>query len=262
MKRKIISICIILGSGVFSLWTLGMFSLQVPTLDSNVVSIQKNDSLNRFAELNTNSNTLLSGNSASLEEMNVTENIAKAYGQEILKLNPKGIGKTASTQIFVPTENVLNQIIAKELEMPTVIPAYVLKDIRVKTNTNKTDEIAYLKAVKNAYDSDFKSASQSFFQSLSDALQVNSPSALQGDLNAISKHVHSLLSLEVPSNWSVFHLEMLNLWQKRFTLGSMVLTSTDDPFKAYKALQELSANLDREESLLAVLESQIKNLSL
>ncbi len=93
-----------------------------------------------------------------------------------------------------------------------------------------------------------------------DTFQNRRATAIQAQLDAASRYVNDLLSIKVPVGWGAFHVELLNLWQARVTLGTIISQSGDDPLKAYMAFNKLSESFDQEDRLLETLKTEVGKL--
>lgn len=181
---------------------------------------------------------------------NLTDQIAKTYGAQILSLNEKGMKKTnQDAPITIPGDQTLSDIINQGLAQQIPVPTFDVKDIRIGKTDDKNAVLAYLKALTDAYDRDFKTTPENFFLSIAGAIQ-NNTGALEKSADATSNFITDLLGIAVPPSWEDLHLKMLNIWQRRLTLANTILKSADDPLKAAVALQAITDNLDAEESFL------------
>lgn len=189
---------------------------------------------------------------------NITENVLNAYTLQILKQNPRGSG-LAGSKIAVPTEDALTSIVSDQLNTQSLtIPTYSVRDIRVsETAPTKEELIAYFKTVVEMHAKEFKNVTSNYFLGIIDAFQNGRMVAAQSQLDAASRYVNDLLSIKVPLGWGAFHVELLDLWQARFSLGTIISQSAEDPFKAYLAINKLSESIDREDRLLETLKTEM-----
>ncbi len=189
---------------------------------------------------------------------NITENVLNAYTLQILKQNPKGSGLNGG-KVSVPTEDALNSIVSNELNTQSLtIPTYSVRDIRVSVTAPTKEELTtYFKTVVEMHTKEFKNVTSNYFLGIVDAFQNGRTTAIQSQLDAASHYVTDLLSIKVPSGWGAFHVELLNLWQARFSLGTIISQSAEDPFRAYMAINKLSESADRESQLLETFQTEI-----
>ncbi len=192
---------------------------------------------------------------------NVTENVVRAYGAKMLEQNPKGTG---STKVVVPAEETLNSILADQLDATTFsIPSYSVRDIRVSTKTPTKEELTrYFESLVASYVNEFKSVKGNYFVTMVDAFSSGRTTEIQTHLDAAARFVSTLLSVEVPSGWGAFHVELLNLWQTRLSLGSIIANGGEDPFKAYLAVTKFSDTVSQEDLLLSRLQREMANAGL
>lgn len=203
----------------------------------------------------------IAGASNELLSNNITENVVRTYGAKMLQQNPKGSG---SNNVNIPTEETLNSILADQMESASLeIPSYSVRDIRVASKTPTREElIAYFQGLVASYNREFKSVKGNYFVSMVDAFSSGRTTEVQTHLNAASRFVNALLSMQVPNGWSAFHVELLNLWQARLSLGSIISVNSDDPFKAYLAITKFSETVLQEDLLLTRLQGEMANAGL
>ena len=95
-----------------------------------------------------------------------------------------------------------------------------------------------------------------------DAFSSGRTTEIQTHLDAASRFITTLLSLSVPAGWGAFHVEFLNLWQARLSLGSIIANGGEDPFKAYLAVTKFSETVSQEDLLLSRLQREMANAGL
>lgn len=262
-KKSAYAISVLVFGVVVAFWVLGSGSGNEKGPLLSIASGEKNDPNSPFfASLtlpkeNSGSKSV-SGNSAEPLSQNITENVVKAYGAKMLEQNPKGTG---SNTVQVPAEETLNTILANQLDSASLsIPTYTVRDIRVSTKTPTKEElITYFKSLVDAYVREFKSVKGNYFVSMVDAFSSGRTTEIQTHLDAASRFINVLLSMQVPSGWSAFHVEYLNLWQARLSLGSIIANGSDDPFKAYLAITKFSETEEQENALLVRLKGEMAN---
>lgn len=198
------------------------------------------------------------GTAPDAGSQNITENVVKAYGAKMLEQNPKGSG---SKTVQVPTEQALNAILANQLDSASLsVPTYTVRDLRIASKTPTKEElIAYFRSLVAAYTREFKSVKENYFVGMVDAFSSGRTTEVQTHLDAASRFINALLSMQVPSGWGAFHVEFLNLWQARLSLGSIVASGSDDPFKAYLAITKFSETVASEDALLVRLQKEMAN---
>lgn len=201
------------------------------------------------------------GEAGTVLSDNITENVVRAYGAKILEQNPKGTG---STKVVVPAEETLNSILADQLDSVNFsIPSYGVRDIRVSSKTPTKEELTrYFESLVTSYVREFKSVKGNYFVAMVDAFSSGRTTEIQTHLDAASRFVTTLLSVEVPNGWGAFHVELLNLWQTRLSLGSIIANGGEDPFKAYLAVTKFSETVSQEDLLLSRLQREMANAGL
>jgi len=251
----------VLTLGVFG--TIWILSDARTTENNPLVSIESSGTnasgASLFATLtppNGNQTGQIAGATDIANSENITENVVKAYGARILDQNQKGSG---SGGISVPTQDTLNSILADQLEStPLTIPTYSVRDIRTSSHSPTKEElVAYFKSLVTSYTNEFKSVKGNYFVAVVDAFSSGRTTDIQTHLDAASRFINALLTMQVPNGWSAFHVELLNLWQARLSLGSIIANGSDDPFKAYLAVTKFSETSAQEDLLLARLQREM-----
>lgn len=191
---------------------------------------------------------------------NLTEKIAKLYGDELIRLNELGGAKTGNP-IAVPKENVLNEILISELDKKISFPAFDLGDIKTFSQNDASGVTDYLKAVVAGYQ-EYLGGQENLFAAVASAATNRETSELEAWIGKFSAYIDDLLAINVPQGLQNFHIEFLNFWLKNKTIAEIIIRSDEDPLKAAMAVEIFSEITDEENALLAGLEEQFKNLKL
>lgn len=189
-------------------------------------------------------------------KLNITEEVAKEYGKRILQMNEAGQGTT--TPIVVPGQDELTSIIGDQVSREIPSPTYEDKDIKIIKETTKENIITYFQLVSAANKKNITPIRGSYLSALSTFVTDKNSDLIQKHMDAISQEVTDLLAIPVPENLKAFHLEFINLWQRRLTLATVIYESSDDPLKTVIALEEVSKLTDREQILADTINNFLK----
>lgn len=196
-----------------------------------------------------------------LSDENVTDKVIQKYGEELFRLNEDAVqgGFATSSPLTPPSEEFLGSLLSGELDKSLSIPLFQIADIHVRSEKGTEESVRlYGQSFQRISDKNLAGLpaqaglSTPFLSSVSLALFESKPSSLQSHIAAAKAQVDDLLGLPVPKELSSFHLELLNLWQRRFVIGSALLQN-DDPLKNMAALNSLSDAMDKEEEVFALL---------
>ncbi len=190
-----------------------------------------------------------------LSDENVTDKVIQKYGEELFRLNEDAVqgGFATSSPLTPPSEEFLGSLLSGELDKSLSIPLFQIADIHVRSEKGTEESVRlYGQSFQRISDKNLVGLSAPFLSSVSLALFESKPSSLQSHIAAAKAQVDDLLGLPVPKELSSFHLELLNLWQRRFVIGSALLQN-DDPLKNMAALNSLSDAMDKEEEVFALL---------
>ncbi len=190
---------------------------------------------------------------------NITDDVVREYGGEILKLNPQGQG--LDKPLTLPSDDTLNNIITKATQKPIPVSEFSDKDITITNTTSKDAARAYLKALSSA-EQENTILYSNYYPTISSYVVTGNSQDLDALIAEISTHINVLLSIPVPSNWKDFHLDLINLWQHKLVYTKALLTKEDDPIRSASATQSLQALLDQENNLRTAFSILLKNANL
>lgn len=190
---------------------------------------------------------------------NVTDNAAREYGLEILKLNPQGMGM--DKQITLPNDAVLSDIVKRATAKSIQVTYFTEKDIKTLPTSSNNDVKTYLAALsiadKKAWDS-----TSDFYVVISTYVIGDDSQKLIDLNNNISTYIATLLSMPVPKNWVDFHLTLLNFWQAKLTYTQTFINKDDDPLRAATASKDLSALLAQEKNIRLDFANRVRGIKL
>lgn len=259
-RRFVIAIFIILlGTGV-SLWILGskagnkgiasLFEIAGLGADSGRFAMAEGISLNSGSSENN-----LDGSE------NITNKILDRYTQEIFKANKSGVGVGTGSQIAIPNETVLENIMGEELSKGLAIKLFETKDIKISEDSSKEAALAYVENLQKANASNSKKDIENqYFAAIENAVSEQGTEMLQEYLNAISQRITALLAITAPSNLASFHLGLINAWQKRLAVGKAIIESSGDIMKPLAAIEMLNGVIEEEEQLIKAFENTLANI--
>lgn len=248
-KKTIIAISILLIGVVGAAWLMFGTTTNAGGIDVSISASGDNKDA-RFAD----ASSQLANSGAP---QNVTDDAARAYGLEILKLNPQGMG--SDKQVTVPSDAVLNDIVKRATAKPIPVSYFTEKDIKVLDVSSDNEIKTYLKALAVA-DTKNLIATSDFYSMLGKFVSGGDSQRLVDITNSISSYIAVLLTMPVPKNWVDFHLTLLNLWQSKLTYTQAFLNKDDDPLYAATASQSLSALINQEKSIRLDFASRIRGI--
>ncbi|MEK7651177.1 MAG: hypothetical protein AAB377_01460 [Patescibacteria group bacterium] len=240
-KRKIIS-AIILLSG------LAFFLLIVNSTGKNqefpaMVALNKNNSESGF-DYRTDKNrdiipSAISGTNMSPATDNLTELLAKNISSGILTVNSKLVSEQGTSSIALPSSNSLGNSIEQSIEQNMKFPVFGLKDIRIGSDNSPEAQLAYFNTIGEISKKNFGNFKTSIVTMLNNLIENNDSTALAKYARIANKQVADFLALKVPEQLSAWHLQNLNLWQKKFTAYSAMANLSSDPLKMIIAFKEV-----------------------
>jgi hypothetical protein len=182
------------------------------------------------------------------------ENVVRNYGREILRMNPAGQGM--DVPIKVPTEQKFTELIQEELSKPIPVTLYTEKDILLTKTSDKAAFTTYINAVGAANTKNMSTVKVSFTTAVAEFVSSNNVQNLTTHVNKLSTYVTALLAIPVPSDWRLYHLEMINLIQKRIAYANALLENNGSQLKVAAALSAISAMVDEEAQLYNTLTAE------
>lgn len=225
---------------------------------------QKSDSFLNFKINPSNSiNSQISQNLISNKTTNLTDAVAQNYLSEILKRNPEGPKTINEKQtLTVPSQTLMENALEGNLIQSLQFTQFKEKDIKISNNNSTKNQLVYLQSLEKINQKNFNSFNESMEDILDELMLNQNSEPLQKYTDIINKEIIDTLALETPSLWKEFHLQNLNLWQKKLIIFNALLELSDDPLKAYLSLQEIPGVIDENFDLQKVLETRFKELAL
>ncbi len=258
-KRRIIISTVILGCGVFLafLLVLGASSASQKPLVSVVGGSDQNLQTNSgggFFNLNP-----LGTTTDAASGKNLTSEFAQNYVKNVFTVNTQNPSNASGT-LRLPAPGTVNNALAKVLSSDLEYPTFTEKDIRVGSDNSTSSKMRYMNAISAVTQRNFGTFKIETTKILSDLFQNNDAEPLAQYTNIIRSEIRDTLALEVPPQFVLWHLQDLNLWQKKLTLFTAVLNFNSDPLKAAVAVQQIKGVLQETASLQDTIQKQYKNL--
>jgi hypothetical protein len=257
-KRKIIAFVIVFAGIAFFLINV---SSPTPKNSGLLLGVQGRSDINsnlNFKSAESPSTNALGSLTAAVngDNSNLTDALAQAYLQNVFSVNTDVVSNGSSSQIALPTLN-LDQEMSQGLKFKQL----GIKDIRISPDNSKENQIKYLLSLSTINEKNFKGFNLDISSVLENLLTKKDGQPLQKYLGIASRQINDLLLLPVPSAWQDFHLQNLNLWQKKIIVYGALLDQVTDPLKTVVAIQEIPDVIQESLNLQTTLEEQVKKLN-
>lgn len=257
--KKFLAFSLVVGSLVFFIVTIAPRK-SVPNKNAVLFETQKgNDTNLSFNASQNKSIGNASGGSGSLlrPSDNLTEYVASLYAHALVKEN--GIQSSIyDIGSLPPLDEISADSLARSaLGSGLTFQSFTVRDIRTIDDKSKSAESAYFQKLGNSIEKKFGSINMNIVTMLSAFIEKNNPEPLRAYTSAIKPHMSELLAIEVPTQLSLVHIQLLNLWEKKFTVVSAILQSDTDPLRAYLALGKFDEIQREDETLKSRLTSFI-----
>ncbi len=254
MKRKVVAYGIILASAVFAVVIL-LSPEKIPVPFFSAQADPGGDSALRFNRvLPTQVASTLSDTDAQ-DTGNFTKDFARFYAEK-LKKTP-GALQTINGKLqpgAIPSDDIAQALSTQIAREHIDVKIYEMGDIRVGTSDTKEDQLKYLRALAESWSA--RTTTLPLPELLNRWATKNDTRSLEQYVADGLAQITRLLTLSVPPSWKIFHLENLNLWQKKIAILQTMLNISDDPVKTLVALKELQTVSDKNTDLQKVLEKQ------
>lgn len=252
MTRKTIAILVLAGG------MLGAFfitHLAAPS-DSGLATLSISATGGNDPSFAFSNGTAYGDDTARNREGNVTEEVVRRYGKEVLKLNPRGAGTTG---IYVPNQATLDALIQTEITREfTFERVFTARDFQTVPNNAVGTIQGYLEGISKVPEG---SADLEFLPSVAAAVAHADAEPLEQYVRASNDYLDNLFVVTVPSDWILFHIKMANIWQARVELARAILTMEEDPLRAIAALNAVPKTAEEERELLTLLKELLAKAS-
>lgn len=195
----------------------------------------------------------------ALADANFTEQVVQRYGEEVLRLNPKG---SSANGVALPPTGTLENLIANAVEQPLTFPSFTSRDLKTVPLGGKEGLAAYLNTLVAIQTERLGENVSSLLGVIARFVSEENAYGLEVARNDMRDYVGDLLTIPVPEPLVSFHVGLLNLWEKRVVLADTILKSGDDPLKVVVAVEHLSQTSEEETELVELLVANIVGLKL
>lgn len=233
---------------------------------------QKNEGVDFTVAENSNSNLNFKTNSTadtptsnflipSVRDENLTDKLGKTYAQAIIGLNPDDpLSVNGERGLNVPSQESVNAVLQEQLSQKLSFDLFKKGDLKISNENSAVDKLTYLEKLNGLSEKNFSNLKGNFVEMLDEWALKQNNEPLKDYLLRIPKQINDILSLSVPSDLADFHLQNLNLWQKKLTAFTAMLNMNEDPIKSYLAIQELPGIVEENLTLQDFVEKQYEAL--
>ncbi len=202
-------------------------------------------------------------NNRNLKTDNLTERLTNAYVQEFLRTNQGELQNVNGRPgLKPPPDASLENILQENLNRGIAFKIFELKDVRISNDNFKENQLAYIGYLDAAGKKNFGGFHETIDQMLNAWINKKNAEPLNKYLNISSRQINDLLAIETPSLWQEFHLQNINLWQKKFEIYTAILNQDGDPLKAALAIKQVPNLIQENQDMQSVLGEKIKELDL
>jgi len=180
--------------------------------------------------------------------LNITDEVAKEYTKKIVQMNAGGQGDTAN--ITLPDATAFETIVKDYLSKNIQFREYTEKDIRLLNDDSVQTKKAYFENLQKIQNKLISPLKTNFVYAAALFVTDKKSDELQKHINVASTYITNVLEISVPKSAKQFHIDLLNIYEKRRILGTTLLENPDDPLKSVVVLQEME-KLNEEEINLA-----------
>lgn len=232
-KRRVLALFVLVAAVIVSI------SILIP-------SDEKKSDAPKDIAARTNSNLQFKSGGSNLLE-NITENLAprtkaqEKAGNLTEALIRSYIQNVAGNDGSLPTADEITSGLQDNLNGNLKFPAFSIKDVVTTDRNSQADQIKYIELVGTALYENFKELEgENVITMLQDLFENSDPALVNQFIKSIPSYIDDLLRINTPSLWTSFHLQMLNMWQKKLVIYKALLNMESDQLKALIALQELN----------------------
>lgn len=238
-KKKILAVSII-TIGVITSAYLVFYNSDV---DASSVSITGSERVSaQFPDTTANTNIDIAN-----PAYNITDEAAKDYTKKIVQMNNGGQGNT--TNVVLPNADDFESIVKGYISQDIQFKEYTEKDIRLSQNNSTQAKIIYLQEIQKIQNKLISPLKTSFVYAAAFFINDKQSNEIQKHINISQEYIAEILAIVVPKNAKQFHLDLLNIYEKRKTLGTILLENPDDPLKSIIVLKEIEKLTEKEATL-------------
>ena len=249
-KRRIISAAVVLSG-------LALFLVIINWPDKNAQKSAAGSVSNRAGdasglEFQVNRDRNLVTNAASSD--NLTDRLAQNLSQNILQMNNSFNSGQGTSTVKLPSPDSLTSMIGQSIGGQSIqFPTFSEKDIRLNPDNSTDAQLAYIKTLGEITKKNFAGFNTPVLTILNNFFEQNNSEALAKYVAIAGNQINDLLALKVPTQLSAWHLQNLNLWEKKLAVYKAILDLNADPLKAALAIQEVNGIGQENESIQKVL---------
>jgi len=253
--KKIFAAMLILGSIITSVLIISSSHNKNAKEDFLKISANLND-INPYLNFKTQTNNGLTETTPKTENKILTDNLTEQL------LNNGPFNQNGKQSLIMPSQELLEKLLADQLAQDIKIDFYETTDLKISNDNSPKAIRTYLEAIDKISKKDLLTLKKSSFAVFADFFDKKNQDSLYQYIDALSNYTTDLLKISVPSAWQAFHLELLNIEQKRIAVYQALANMDQDPVKALIAANELEKIDQAESDLAIVLKEKLKDLSI
>lgn len=267
-KKKIVAVTILFFGVAVSIFILSAPRAEKKTETGLRVEIPKNIQNPQFAfkqngAPQTSGAPLrgAEGNAGGQGGTNLTEELVGAYAKMVARQNPKGF-KTVNgkKQLSVPTSDAAQQLFNRQLGQKIPFIEFTLNDLAISENNSKESQVQYAIDLITITQKNFSAVRLPLMDMIEEVTARENTKPLAQYVSAMPNEINDVLALRAPSALRQFHLQNLNLWQRKYAVYSAFLDYANDPLKAMVAMNEIEQLIEETQNLKQVLATHLEEL--
>lgn len=261
-KKKIVALII------FSAGLVGAFLIINPIKPAEKTGeitdlVAEKENFLDFQKQTAGNNEILKKNIEENGNKNLTNYLAQIYTQELVKNNPANLNPAEKSlrlpkdvsEISLP-EEAINEMATDAF----LINYFTEKNLKIAADNSPENQLAYIQKFQDINRKNFGQFNKNLVTILDEWILEQKRDDLEKYAGAIPNEINDLLAMNVPILWQSFHLQNLNLWQKKLVTVNALLSLEKDPLKSILAIQQTARVLEENISLDKVLEEKYLNL--
>jgi len=262
-KRKIISL-IILSAGLTGAFLIIWQSAPAEKNPEMIGFAPVRENFLDFQKQAAGSNEILKKNISENDNKNLTNFLAQIYAQELIKKNPANLNPAEkSLQMPKDVEDISlpNEAIDEMAATAFAITYFTEKNIKTTADNSPAGQLAYIEKLRAVNQKNFGQFQKNLVTMLDEWILEQKKAELEKYAGAIPGEINDLLTMEVPAIWESFHLQNLNLWQKKLVAVNALLSLEKDPLKSILAIQQTARVLEENINIDKVLKDKYLDLA-
>lgn len=253
-KSKIISVAILLAGLTLFLVILNLPSGNAP----KSLSVEENGTYDSGFQYKTSQDRNSFANPAQVAGGlsmgdNLTETLANSFSQGVFEANGDIAQGEKNPQVALPNSDAVTNAINQSMEQNIQFPVFSEKDIRTINDDSSAAQAAYLESLGKVSEENFNGFKTPMPSILDEFFNKNNPAKLSKFVAIAESQITDLLALKVPRRFSAWHLQNLNLWNKKAVIYKAILGMDADPLKAIIAMKQVNDTLQENDNLQKVI---------